>query len=74
MDGIQLQTLTPTERLIFIVLRESVAPMTLFNLCESTGASAATLADSTQRLARQGLLIRTRVGGVSYFALPAVSL
>jgi hypothetical protein len=74
MDGIQLQTLTPTERLIFVVLRESVAPMTLFNLCQSTGASAATLADSTQRLVKQGLLVRTRLGGLSYFALQAVTL
>jgi hypothetical protein len=74
MQGRKFQNLRPTERLIIIVLRVSAITMTLAELSQYTGSSAATLADSTQRLVKQGLLLRRRIGALSYFKLPEVEL
>jgi DNA-binding IclR family transcriptional regulator len=73
MDTAALQAMTPTERLIAVTIHHHKTPtgqMTLAELASLTGASAATLSDTTQRMVRQRLLIRTREGGVSRFRLP----
>lgn len=74
MQGREFRTLRPTERLIIIVLRVSAIAMTLAELSEYTGSCAATVADSTQRLVKLGLLIRRRIGGLSHFKLLEVEL
>jgi DNA-binding Lrp family transcriptional regulator len=62
---------TPTERCVLRLYQDirlsRSSKYTLGEISELTGASPATISDTVQKLVKEGVLVRTRVGNVSRY-------
>lgn len=60
----------PTDRLVLAALAITTVPLSVAELSEATGSAPTTLIRPTRVLAKGGLIVRHRIGGLSNYSLP----